>query len=160
MVLRRLLAAALLAAASACASAAPPRPRAFSATDHTAVVEVLRAQERAWNAGDLDAFLAGYARTPELVFTSGAQVRRGYEETATRYRERYGTDRSSMGRLAFEVLGVQSAGADAAVVLGRWRLTETPSAGGGVFSVVLERRPEGWRIIHDHTSIEPEPAPP
>ena len=25
----------------------------------------------------------------------------------------------------------------------------------GVFSVVLERRPEGWRIIHDHTSLAP-----
>jgi ketosteroid isomerase-like protein len=45
--------------------------------------------------------------------------------------------------------------ADGAVVLGRWRLTETPNAGSGVFSVVLERRPEGWRIIHDHTSADP-----
>jgi ketosteroid isomerase-like protein len=38
------------------------------------------------------------------------------------------------------------------VVLGRWRLTETAQAGSGVFSVVVERRPEGWRIVHDHTS--------
>ncbi|HUS64143.1 MAG TPA: DUF4440 domain-containing protein [Kofleriaceae bacterium] len=159
MLLRRLIGPVLLVA-GACATAATPRPAAFTARDRAAVEEVLRAQERAWNAGDLDAFLAGYARTRELVFTSGAQVRSGYEETAARYRERYGTDRSSMGQLSFEVLGVQSAGADAAVVLGRWRLTGTPSAGGGVFSVVLERRPEGWRIIHDHTSIEPEPAPP
>jgi hypothetical protein len=26
---------------------------------------------------------------------------------------------------------------------------------GGVFSLVLERFPEGWRIIHDHTSEVP-----
>ena len=144
----RRLASALLVLVGACA-AAPPR---FTPADRSAVLGVLRDQERAWNAGDLDAFLAGYARTPELVFTSAAQVRRGYDETAARYRQRYGTDRASMGTLSFEVLGVQPAGADAAVVLGRWRLTDTPAAGGGVFSVVLERRPEGWRIIHDHTS--------
>jgi len=24
-----------------------------------------------------------------------------------------------------------------------------------VFSVVLERRPEGWRVVHDHTSLAP-----
>ena len=42
----------------------------------------------------------------------------------------------------------------AAIVLGRWKLTETPNAGSGVFSVVLERRPEGWRVIHDHTSAD------
>ena len=157
----RRIAALFLAAAGACATAtaAAPRSRTFSGADRSAVLEVLRAQERAWNAGDLDAFLAGYARTPELVFTSGAQVRRGYEETAQRYRQRYGEDRSGMGRLSFEVLGVQAAGADAAVVLGRWRLTDTPNAGGGVFSVVLERRPEGWRIIHDHTTMEQPAAP-
>jgi ketosteroid isomerase-like protein len=60
-----------------------------------------------------------------------------------------------MGQLAFEILGVQSVGVDAAVVLGRWRLTATPHAGSGVFSVVIERRPEGWRVVHDHTSVDP-----
>lgn len=152
MIVRRAIGSALLVLAGACATAAPPRR--FTPADRTQVLGVLRAQEKAWNAGDLDAFLAGYVRTPDLVFTSGAQVRRGYEETAQRYRTRYGTDGAALGQLAFEVLGVQSAGADAAVVLGRWRLTDTPNAGGGVFSVVLERRREGWRIIHDHTSSE------
>jgi ketosteroid isomerase-like protein len=38
-------------------------------------------------------------------------------------------------------------------VLGRWKLAG-PQAAAGVFSVVLEHRPEGWRIIHDHTSVD------
>jgi ketosteroid isomerase-like protein len=155
--MRRLLSSALLVLTGACATGSPRR---FTTADRTQVLEVLRAQERAWNAGDLDAFMSGYARTPELVFTSGGEVRRGYHETALRYRRRYGGDRAGMGRLAFEVVDVQAAGADGAVVLGRWRLTDTPSAGGGVFSVVLERRPEGWRIIHDHTSSSPSPRAP
>ena len=49
---------------------------------------------------------------------------------------------------------------DAAIILGRWSLTETEQAGSGVFSLMLERQPEGWRIVHDHTSSDPAPAPP
>ena len=40
------------------------------------------------------------------------------------------------------------------------KLTGTAHAGRGVFTLVLERRPEGWRIIHDHTSVSPEAVPP
>lgn len=61
---------------------------------------------------------------------------------------------------AFEVLQVTPLGADGAVVLGRWRLTETPSPGSGVFSLVLERRGSVWRIVHDHTSSDPTPVAP
>jgi ketosteroid isomerase-like protein len=113
---------------------------------------VLERQRLAWNRGDLAAYMDGYAKSPDLVFTSAGQVRRGWQATLQRYKSRYGGDRAGMGQLAFAILGVQPLGADGAVVLGRWRLTGTPNAGGGVFSVVLERRPEGWRIVHDHTS--------
>jgi ketosteroid isomerase-like protein len=139
-----LLAAAL---ATGCCAA-----RGFERADRAAVASVLERQRVAWNRGDLAAYMDGYAKSPDLVFTSGGQVRRGWDDTMQRYRTRYGTDRAGMGQLAFEVLGVQPLGADGAVVLGRWRLTGTPNAGSGVFSVVLERRPEGWRIVHDHTS--------
>ena len=130
-------------------------PGRFSAADRQAVEAVLEQQRQAWNRGDLPGYMAGYARTGDLVFTSGGKIRRGWEQTLAAYQKRYGSDRSGMGQLAFEVLGVQGAGADAAVMLGRWRLTATPQAGSGVFSVVFERRPEGWRIVHDHTSSDP-----
>lgn len=122
--------------------------------DRAAVEAVLTAQAEAWNRGDLDGYMAGYAHTDELVFTSGGKVRRGWDETIAKYRAKYGSDPSTMGKLAFEIQGVQAVGADGAVVLGRWTLTDTPNAGTGIFSVVLERRPEGWRIIHDHTSVD------
>jgi uncharacterized protein (TIGR02246 family) len=144
------------AALVALALVACATPRAsFTARDRAAIEAVLAAQVAAWNRGDLEGYMAGYARTDELVFTSGSKVRRGWDETIEKYRARYGSDPSTMGRLAFEILGVQPLGADGAVVLGRWILTETPEAGSGVFSVVLERRPEGWRVVHDHTSSDP-----
>jgi uncharacterized protein (TIGR02246 family) len=120
--------------------------------DREAVLAVLERQREAWNRGDLDAFMDGYARSSELVFTSGGTVHRGWDDAFARYQRRYGGDVEGMGTLAFDVLAVQGVGADGAIVLGRWRLEGTAQAGGGVFSVVLERRDGAWRIVHDHTS--------
>jgi ketosteroid isomerase-like protein len=141
---------------AACAGARHPR---FGPADRSAVTAVLVDQQAAWNRGDLEAFMAGYWQSPDLVFTSGSQIRRGWQATYEKYLARYGGKPETMGRLGFEILDVQPVGADGAVVLGRWRLTETPNAGSGVFSVVLARRSDGWRVVHDHTSSDPAPAP-
>ena len=122
--------------------------------DPAAVTAVIEAQRQAWNRGDLDAFLEGYEQSDALLFTSGAKIRQGYDETRQKYRERYGESRETMGQLDFEILDVRGLGScpAAAVVLGRWHLTETPEAGEGVFTLILERQDGGWRIVHDHTS--------
>jgi hypothetical protein len=49
---------------------------------------------------------------------------------------------------------VQQLGADGAIVLGRWKLTDTPNTGSGVFSVALRRTRRGWLVVHDHTSSD------
>lgn len=152
------VAAALVIATGLTACAAPQAAHpTFSAADAAAVRAVLTAQQDAWNHGDLAGYMAGYLRSPELVFTSGGTIRHGWDETFAKYRDRYGDDPSTMGKLGFEILGVQALGADGAIVLGRWVLTDTPVAGGGVFSVALARTPEGWKVVHDHTSSDPPP---
>ena len=157
----RLLVAAATVAIAACAHPRPvqvcPAPATFAPADRAAVAALLASQQDAWNRGDLDGFMAGYLRSPDLVFTAGARIRKGWDETYQKYRARYGTRPTTMGRLAFEVLEIQPVGSDGAVVLGRWRLTNTEAAGSGVFSVVVAREPGGWRIVHDHTSSDPEP---
>jgi ketosteroid isomerase-like protein len=125
------------------------------------VEAVLERQREAWNRGDLAGYMEGYARTARLVFTSGGKVRRGWDETLAAYEKRYaGGGRAEMGQLGFEILDAQPVGEGGAVVLGRWRLRDTPHAGSGVFSVVMEHRPEGWRIVHDHTTADPTPPAP
>ena len=145
----------LLIAVVACASAPPVRR--FEAMDRTAVTAVLEQQVAAWNRGDLAGYMAGYAKTDALVFTSGGKVRTGWQATFDTYQAKYGVAPSTMGTLAFSITQVDAIGADGAVVLGTWTLTDSDHPGTGVFSVVLERRPEGWRIIHDHTSLAPPP---
>jgi beta-aspartyl-peptidase (threonine type) len=141
-------------------AASPPRVARFEPTDRAAIAAVLDRQIAAWNRGDLAAYMEGYAHTPALVFTSGGNIRRGWQEAFDHYQARYATDPKAMGTLAFQIDSIDPVGADGAVVLGHWELTGTAHAGRGVFTLVVERRPEGWRIIHDHTSLSPEPAPP
>src|SRR5262249_25828602 len=101
--------------------------------------------------------MAGYVRREDLVFTSGGAIRHGWTQTYEKHKARYGGSPETMGHLEFAILSVQALGADGAIVLGRWRLTDTPQGGAGVFSVALERTAAGWRIVHDHTSVDPPP---
>jgi ketosteroid isomerase-like protein len=140
-------------------SAGAPAVRSFAPADRVAITAVLDGQAAAWNRGDLDAYMDGYARIDGLVFTSGGKIRRGWQATHDSFKTRYAQDATKMGRLRFEVLAIDPLGADGAVVLGNWFLTGSPSDGSGVFSVVLERRPEGWRVVHDHTSLAPAANP-
>ncbi len=134
---------------------AGPQHSSFTPRDDAALRTVLASQAAAWNRGDLDGFMAGYAHSPDLVFTSGGNIRHGYDETIAKYKAKYGTDQATMGHLGFELLSIQHLGADGAIVLGRWKLTDTPNAAGGVFSVAFERGADGWKIVHDHTSADP-----
>jgi ketosteroid isomerase-like protein len=125
---------------------APDRPG-----DRAALTQILRAQQTAWNRGDVDAFLEGYWRSPELTFSGASGIARGWDAVLARYKKNY-PDKAAMGQLEFSNLEIRFLGADAALLLGRWHLTRDKGDIGGVFSLVWQRFPEGWRIIHDHTS--------
>lgn len=119
-----------------------------------AVRAVLDEQVAAWNRGDVEAFMDGYARSAETTFVSGANVVRGWQTVLERYRKDYGS-REKMGTLAFSELEIQPLAADSALVLGRWQLTRANDAPHGRFTLVLRRTAPGWRIVHDHTSAAP-----
>lgn len=114
---------------------------------------VLDRQVEAWNRGDIPAFMRAYWNSPDLTFSAGGRVERGYEAALERYLARYPTP-ERMGRLRFDELEIRLLGRDAALVLGRWQLVRDPQPVGGAFSLVLERIEDRWQIIHDHTSID------
>jgi beta-aspartyl-peptidase (threonine type) len=113
---------------------------------------VLDAQVAAWNAGDLEGFMKGYWRSPELSFFSGANRIAGWEPTLTRYRQRYLTEGRQMGQLDFTEIEIELLGLKAAFVRGKWQLKMGGTDANGLFTLVLRKLPEGWKIVHDHTS--------
>jgi beta-aspartyl-peptidase (threonine type) len=127
-------------------------PLAVEPSSEDAIRKVLADQVSAWNRGDLETFMDGYWRSPELTFFSGGTVTKGWQGTLERYRKRYQSEGQEMGKLSFRDLDVQVLGSDAAVVRGRFELTRRKDKPTGLFTLVFRRLPEGWRIVHDHTS--------
>lgn len=126
------------------------RPKA-PADAASAVRAVLADQQAAWNRQDLAGFMAGYARGEQTRFASGGDVTRGWQTVFDRYARRYSTA-EAMGRLNFSGVEVTVLSADSAVALGRWELERAADRPWGLFTLVFRRLPEGWRVVHDHTS--------
>jgi ketosteroid isomerase-like protein len=112
---------------------------------------VLAGQVQSWNAGDLAGFLEGYEKSDRLRFHSGGDVTLGWQTVSQRYRKRY-QDRAAMGTLIFSELAVEVIGPVTALAFGRWRLRRAQDEPSGLFTLLLRRRPEGWRVAYDHTS--------
>ena len=116
-----------------------------------AVESILRAQEDAWNRGDLDAFMDHYWKSEALTFSSGGKTTRGWTETLNRYRERYPTP-EKMGRVKFSGLEITPLGNSAALVLGQWNLEREDEPLSGNFSLIVRKFGDRWLVVHDHTS--------
>jgi beta-aspartyl-peptidase (threonine type) len=117
-----------------------------------AIRRVLDDQVKAWNRGDLVGFMEGYWNSPELTFSSGGDQTKGWQATLDRYRKRYQGEGREMGTLSFSDLAIQTLGPASAYVRGRWQLVRSKDRPGGIFTLIFRRFPEGWRIVHDHTS--------
>lgn len=135
-----------LAALLSTAAVAAPGP-----TDTETITQTLRAAEAAWNAGDIPGYMQSYWQSDQLRFASGGTVSYGWQPVLERYLARY-PDRATMGHLTFADLDVRMAGPDHAVVFGSWHLVRAQDDPHGLFTLIWRRFPEGWRIVHDHTS--------
>ena len=139
----KLLCAAVLSAAFLLCAADP----------EDSILRVLTDQQAAWNRGNLEEFMRGYQDSPETIFI-GKSVTKGYAAVLRSYKTRYAT-KEIMGTLNFSGIEVKQLDQRFAFVTGRFHLARTQSAGGeasGIFSLLFEKRPEGWKVIADHTS--------
>ncbi len=120
-----------------------------------AIQAVLQSQVDAWNHRDLEGFMSGYWRSPELTFFSGTTETKGWEPTLERYRRSYQSEGRAMGTLSFSDLQVQVLGPESGFVRGKFQLIMPDGKQPhGIFTLVFRKFPEGWRIIHDHTCGE------
>lgn len=143
---------ALLLLAHACtpSETRPPtlsRMQAFEPADETAIRQVMADQEKAWDAGDIDGFMKGYADS--LCYIGRKGLTCGKAEVTANYKKAY-PDSASMGDLTFGVTELLPISGDDAWLTGTWKLVGKDTASGG-FTLLWERKAEGWRIIRDHS---------
>lgn len=139
-------------------STAAAQSRASQA-ESAAITTMLNRQADDWNRGDLDAFAKGYKNSPDILFI-GQTIRRGYAQMLAGYRTSY-PNREAMGNLTFSGLEVQPLDDHFATVTGRFHLERTAAGGGdagGHFMLVVEKTPDGWKIVRDDTTADPRPA--
>ena len=118
-----------------------------------AIQSILQTQVDEWNRGDIPAFMETYVKTDQLRFASGDTAQHGWQTTLERYQTRYPTS-DAMGRLAFEELEIKILSDEWAEVHGRYRLYRGGDYGNatGLFTLLMQNTPIGWKILHDHTS--------
>lgn len=116
-----------------------------------AIRAVLDAQAAAWNRGDIEAYMNGYERSPDIEFVGGDTINRGWQEVLDRYKKKYDT-REKMGTLNFSDLEITILSKSAALVLGRWRLKRANDEPHGTFTLLFRKTKNGWKIVHDHSS--------
>jgi beta-aspartyl-peptidase (threonine type) len=112
---------------------------------------VLDKQVAAWNRGDIEAYMDGYARSDDTTFVSGDTVTHGWKTVLDRYKKKYDS-RAKMGTLAFSDLALRPLGPDDVLATGAWKLTRESDAPHGRFTLIVHRTPQGWRIVYDHSS--------
>ena len=140
----RMLAAAVLFLSA-------PLAAADWAADEAEIRRLFTASMEAFNNGDLAAHLSVY--DPSIVFMTKDGPRVGIAPIEEAFRDRYFKDGKAIQQLGFDEVQVRQLAPSAALILARWKLS-----GGGVpdqagwFTVVWQRTPAGWRIVHDHTT--------
>ena len=143
----------MLGAVIACAPS-PPIDVALPAADASAarveVAEMFRAAARAWNRGDLDAFMSDYV--PNATYVGGRGLLRGTESIRAAYAPRFapGAARDS---LSFEGLEVDLLAPGVAHAVAFYVLARGDSVTArGPTSLVLRKVNGRWLIVHDHSS--------
>ena len=137
---------------AACRPGAPP-------TADPALADRLAAQLHRsaddWNRGDLEGFMSDYARDSATSFVEGGHVRRGWDYIHSRYAPRFAPG-GARDSLRFEEVAIRPLGAGHALMTARFVLfRDGRTTASGPFTLVFERRPEGWKILHDQTSSDP-----
>jgi beta-aspartyl-peptidase (threonine type) len=136
--------------ATAVSAQTPP-----AADQEASIRAILQSQVDAWNRHDLNAFMGGYWNSPTLTFFSGAKETHGWQATLERYRKNYQSGDADMGKLEFSDLQIDMLGPQSAFVRGKFQLTlSNGKQPHGLFTLIFREFPEGWRIVHDHSSGE------
>ncbi|HCS18991.1 MAG TPA: DUF4440 domain-containing protein [Bacteroidetes bacterium] len=115
------------------------------------IIQVMRDQEAAWNMGDMQGFMKGYAQSDSTLFVGKTRVNYGWQTVLDSYLKAY-PDQAAMGTLHFDLIRVEPLSKKNAYVVGKWTLMENEKPASGHFVLIFEKSKAGWRIIVDGTS--------
>lgn len=115
------------------------------------IMEVLEAQDQAWNSGDLNGFMETYWKNDSLMFIGKSGVTYGWDNTLKNYKRGY-PDTAAMGKLHFTLISMKRLSKKYYQVVGKWHLTRTIGNLQGHFTLLMRKINGKWYIVADHSS--------
>ncbi len=119
--------------------------------DEQQVRDVMTAQIVAWNGGNLDAFMQGYAHTDSIMFIGSKGVTYGWDSSLAHYKKTY-PNKTAMGILSFDIIKIKRLSADFFFMVGKFTLIRDRDTPSGYFDLLFQKINGKWFIVSDHTS--------
>lgn len=129
-------------------AATPPVVVPTTAETFDAVSNTLDAAAEAWSSGDVDAVMATYvADEPLLVFLGDTPIK-GPDAVRAALEAR-AAQPGGLGQMTYEWFETLQFDVNTTVVSGRVVMRRGGKTHRGLFTRVLRRTEDGWRIVHD-----------
>jgi len=108
-------------------------------------------QSEAWNAGDIEGFMAEYTKSEDLHFLGANGLTAGWHATLERYKQRY-PDQQTMGQLTFDLKEITKRTKDVYTVVGKYHLSrQEMDDTEGFFLLVVQKIKGKWKVVADST---------
>ena len=130
------------------AASTPPVVVPTTAETFDAVTNTLDAAAEAWSSGDVDAVMATYVADEPLLVFLGDTPLKGPDAVRSALAAR-AAQPGGLGLMTYEWFETLQFDVNTTVVSGRVVLRRNAKTSRGLFTRVLRRTPEGWRIVHD-----------
>ena len=120
-------------------------------SDAAAIKAVFDTTAAGWNRGELPVYLSAYVDSATAMGSNGLE--RGVQGIERQMRGGFWRTGRPLQMLSYDHLEIRPIGPDQAIATGQYILT----GGGrpnrtGWFTTIWVRTPDGWRMVHDHSS--------
>ncbi|RAJ01508.1 uncharacterized protein DUF4440 [Chitinophaga skermanii] len=119
--------------------------------DEQQIRNILKAQNEAWNTGNLESFMEPYWHSDSLMFIGKSGVTYGWQATLDNYKRGY-PDKTAMGKLTFTFIQFKPISKDTYFVVGKWHLARTIGDLEGHYTLLWKKIKGKWNIVADHSS--------
>lgn len=137
------------------ASSLPPVVVPTTAETFDAVTNTLDAAAEAWSSGDVEAVMATYVADEPLLVFLGDTPLKGPDAVRAALAAR-AAQPGGLGQMTYEWFETLQFDVNTTVVSGRVVVRREGKTQRGLFTRVLRRTPDGWRIVHDQLAWGPD----
>jgi len=123
-------------------------PITTEAQDKEEILSVMKLQEQAWSANDLEGFMKGYWKNDALKFFGSSGLTKGWQQTLDNYKKGYPTKEQS-GTLNFKIHDVSKIDDGSYWVMGEYFLKRSVGDANGVFLIIFKKINGEWKIVAD-----------